>query len=371
MAETSWGTVRGAASEQPGAALDDSLLPHWEFSRTATTVSFDGFTAEFPPPTNRVYGQVNDAVRFASGDLLFNVLPDNICYHFSQRTKKFTFVFELHWGPGALLWSVCPDRNGNIFATISGMRTAPPITDVRLGNWGAIVAVNPRKRAMRTLAERGQVVDPYSLQVLPDGRLLTADFSGFRGEGSAGRVYFVDPFCGDIEVVAEGANMVDPTSAFIDAQGQLWVANGDQDQQDGEVLCFDLATGGSRVVFPRQGRMTGALLGVYPSHDEEFLLATKNEWSNRTRSCVMLIDKSSGVGEKILTADDDNPRFYSTIGCTVGSTLWIAECVNRELIEYDLVERAIRATYDLSPIMRGHRGMRNSFDAVSAFYAVP
>ncbi|MBZ9803456.1 hypothetical protein LB564_17000 [Mesorhizobium sp. ES1-6] len=221
---------------------------------------------------------------------------------------------------------------------------------------------------MRTLIERNLVVDPYSIQILADGRLLICDFGGFEGSG---RVYTVEPLNGHLQVVVEGANLIDPTSAFMDGDGQIWIANGDQNDQDGEVLCFDPAAGTQRVVYPREGNMSGALLGVFPAHDPDFLLATKNEWANRVNTCVLLINKVDGTARKILSGSEDIPKFFSTKGCVVGSTLWIAECVNRELLEVDLPSGNIISRTDLRPIMGGHCGMRNSFDAISAIYDVP
>lgn len=351
----------------PPTSEQDWLVPIWRQSRAERQVSFDGFTASFPPPTNRIFGQINSAVRFAPGDLLFNVIPDNICYHFSQVTRKFTYVFELDWGPGSFLWSVRPDRHGNVFASMSGMRTPPPITDASFGNWGGIIVVNPRKHAMRTLAERGTVVDPYSLQLLPDGQLLVCDFAGF---GGSGRIYTVDALTGQLNVLVEGDFLRDPTSAYIDDGGTIWIANGDQTAQDGEVLCVE-RSGARRIVSPSQGEMTGALLGVFPAHDPKYLLATKNEWANRTKTCILLVEKSSGTSKPILTADEDNPKFFSTLGCVIDDKLWIAECVGRELLEVGLPGGEVLNRIDLRPIMGGHCGMRNSFDSISAIYAVP
>jgi hypothetical protein len=198
--------------------------------------------------------------------------------------------------------------------------------------------------------------------------LLACDFNGFAG---GGQVYVVDPISGQVEVVADGANLIDPTSAFQDDEGIVWIANGDQLQQDGEVVGFDPKRGESRVLYPREGPMSGALLGVFPAHDPGFLIATKNEWANRTKSCVMLIDKVSGAASKILTATENEPKFYSTKGCVIGNDLWVAECVDRELLCVSLPGGEVKDRIDLTGIMGGHCGMRNSFDSISAIYPVP
>jgi hypothetical protein len=367
MPPSSWAEIVNT-SDGSASAEQPARLPVWNYTTKKTEVTFDGFTATFPPPTSRIYGQINKAVRFKSGDLLFNVHPTNVCFHFSQATKRFTYVFELDWGPGTFLWSVLPDQFGNVFCTLSGMRTAAPIVDSDFGNWGGIIAVNPRKHAMRTIAERGTVVDPYGLQLLPDGRLLVTDFTGF---GASGTIYAVDPLNGHLEVLAQGNYLVDPTTSFIDDNQVLWIANGDQNGQDGEILSLDLKTKNLSTVFPRQGPMSGALLGVSKSHDPRFIIATKNEWDQRVKSAVMLIEKATGAATNLLQASEDNPQFFSTICCVVGTTLWTAECCNRELIEYDLARRVVLNKFDLTPIMGGYRGMRNSFDAISGFYAVP
>jgi hypothetical protein len=124
-------------------------------------------------------------------------------------------------------------------------------------------------------------------------------------------------------------------------------------------------------LFARQGRMSGALLGVCKSHDPRYVIAIKNEWDRRVHSVILLIEKATGMAIPLLAASEDNPQFYSTISCVIGNTLWTEECCNRELIEFDLVAKKVRQKYDMSPIMGGHLGMRNSFDAVSGFYPVP
>ncbi|HEX6718361.1 MAG TPA: hypothetical protein VF088_14745 [Pyrinomonadaceae bacterium] len=339
----------------------------WRHYPWGTQVEFEGYKATFPARNGRVYGQINNAVRFKSGDLLFNVHPDNICYLFSQEIKRFTYVFELNWGPGTLLWSVAPDRNGNVFCTLSGIRTGTSITDAAFGNWGGIVVVNPRKHLLKTIAERGEIVDPYSIQVRPDGKLVIADFADF---GGSGRIYSVDSVTGSIEILARGKYLLDPTCAFIDGENVLWIANGDQENQDGEIIALDLSTGERKTVYPREGNMSGALLGVYPV-DDDYIIATKNEWDQRTHSAVILINKKTGEAEKLLQATNESPQFFSNIGSVLGTRLFTAECCNRELIEFDLRERKVIHRYDLSPIMHGHLGMRNSFDAISGVYAIP
>jgi hypothetical protein len=363
MAEFDW------QGQRPGESEEKSLeIPKWSFYATHTEVEYEGYRATFPPQVPRIYGQINSAIRIKSGDLLFNMHPGNVCYHFSQSTKKFSYVFELDWGPGSFLWSVAPDSKGNIFCSISGMRTSGSVVDADFGNWGGIAVVNPRQHALKTIAERGPIVDPYGIRLQSDGTLLVTDFSGF---GSSGRVYSVDPLSGHIRMLAEGDYLVDPTTSFIDDRNVLWIANGDQDAQDGEVLAIDLKTKERRVVYPRKGSMSGALLGVCPSNNDDFLIAVKNEWAERIHSVVMLIEKSTGYATDLLKATEEKPQFYSTICSTSGSTLWLAECCERQLIEFDLVARKILSTYDLTPIMGGHHGMRNSFDAVSGFYVVP
>lgn len=368
MPNSIWPVTTSATGSETNSPSSSAPLPQWTFAADRTEVAFDGFRGSFPPLSNRVYGQINNAVRLAPGDLLFNVHPDNICYQFSPKTGAFTYVFELDWGPGSFLWSVRPDKHGNVFCTVSGMRTAPPIVDADFGNWGAVAVVNPRQHALRTIAERGKVVDPYSVQILDDGRLLVADFAGFSGSGN---IYTVDPVSGHIDILAEGPFLTDPTSAFLDGDGILWIANGDQVKQDGEILAVDTKTGDTRTVYSRQGNMSGALLGVFPSHDERYVLATKNEWDQRVHSAVLLIEKATGAAQPILSATQDSPKFFSNVGAVIGNTLWTAECCDRELIEFDLQSLKEIKRHDLRPIMGGHRGMRNSFDAISAVYAVP
>lgn len=366
MADETWSGRDDDESVPPSQPVT-RIRPQWTYFPWGTTVSYEGFQASFPSRYGRVYGQINNAVRFKSGDLLFNVHPDNICYHFSQQTKRFTYVFELDWGPGTFLWSVAPDRNGNVYCTLSGIRTAPPIVDADFGNWGAVAVVNPRKHMLKTIIEQGPIVDPYSIQIV-GSKLVIADFASF---GGSGRVYTVDVLTGAVQILAEGDYLLDPTTAFIDDDDVLWIANGDQDHQDGEVVAIDLSSGQRRVVYPKQGPMSGALLGVFRAHDTRHVIATKNEWSQRTKSAVMLINKKTGKSKTLLSASEDEPKFFSTIGCVIGSTLWVAECCDRELLEFDLKQDRILNRYDLTPIMGGHRGMRNSFDAISGLYAVP
>src|SRR5262249_42967087 len=189
------------------------------------------------------------------------------------------------------------------------MHTPPPITDAEFGNWGGIAVVNPRKHILRTIVERGAIVDPYSIQVLGDGKLLIADFSSF---GNSGQVYTVDPGTGAVKIMAASSNLIDPTSAFMDDDNVLWIANGDQDNQDGEILELDLVSQQQRVVFPKQGAMSGALLGVAKAHDDGYVIGTKNDWDQRTKSKVMLIEKKSGAAKPLLSGSEDVPQFFST-----------------------------------------------------------
>jgi hypothetical protein len=342
-------------------------MPTWNHTPVGSVLSYDGYRASFPSRGGgRIYGQINKAVRFEKGDLLFNVHPSNVCYHFSPKTKRFTYVFELEWGAGTMLWSVMPDAQGNVYCTLSGMKTTGPVVDAAFGNWGGIVVVNPRKHLLHKIIEAGTVVDPYSLQLLPDGRLLVADFCGF---GRPGRVYKVEPATGGLEVVL-GEGLTDPTTAFEDSDGTLWIANGDQDEQDGELLAISKHKK-RRVVYPRQGPFSGALLGVCRANDEEHVIATKNEWDERVHAKLFLIRKSDGRAEVLIQADEDNPMFFTNINAVVGDSLWFCECVNKELVQFDMKGRAVLAKYDLSPLMFGHRGMRNSFDSISGVYAVP
>lgn len=365
MSDSAWSNIE---LERKESSQKGWLVPEWKLSTKETIVEFDGFSASFSPPSRRIYGQINRAARLEPGDLVFNVQPDNICYSFSRRTRKFTYVFEAAWGPGTLLWCTCPDSNGNIYASMSGMRTSPPIVEADFGNWGGIFVVTPRNEVMRTLSERDPIVDPYGLQLLPDGRLLVADFSGF---GGTGRVYTLNPLNGHTEVIASGNNLVDPVSAYVDDQGVLWIANADLDAVDGEILSVDLNSGATRVVFPRRGEMSGALSGVFAAHESEYVLAASNDWPDRVNTSVFLVEKESGSPTTILQADEANPLNVSNIGAVVGDKLWIAECVNRELLEIELPSGKVTDRVDLTPIMGGHCGMRHSFDAISAIYAVP
>ncbi len=318
-------------------------------------------------PHENIIGQCNEAGVLRPGHLLITVLPSNCCYQVDPETGSITYLFELNWGPGTLLWHAVPDRRGYIYCTLSGIRTPPPVVDAEFGKWGGIVRVNHLDRDIRTIAERGQVIDPYGIDLTDDGRLLIADFADFGGTGS---LYFIDLRSGELRVFAQGGRLIDPVSAVLDDDGSIWVANGDHNSQDGEVLHI-LPDGNQDVVVPRHGPNSGALLGVVRGPHKDQLIAVKNDWNSRVNSRVMLVNKHTKEVTNLLEASEDARKFFCTLPVVSGHNLWVVECCNKILMKYDILDRRVVKEFDLTPVMGGHRGMRNSFDGVPGVSIVP
>lgn len=325
------------------------------------------FEYPFIPAEKRVYGQCNTAGLLKPGHLLVVTLPQNVCYQVDPKSGEFTYLFELNWYKGSFLWCVACDKFGDIYCTMSGLASPPPITNSTFGTWGAIVKVNHRKPSVKALAESKDIVDPYGIQIINDTSLLVSDFGNFGGSGS---VYTIDKYSGAFELVANGGRLKEPTSAFMDIDGNIFVANGDQDDQDGEVVKLDVNRKQS-VVVPREGHRAGALLGVIPGHNDDHIIAVRNEWDHRMNTKIQLVNKLTLESTTLLSANPNERKFFNTVPVCHNGNLWVAECVQKEILCFDVEKRKITKRIDLSKVMGGYRGMKNSFDAVPCIAVVP
>lgn len=317
----------------------------------------------------RVYGQFDTAAQLKPGHLLVVTVPMNVCWQFDPTTGDFRYLFELNWDRGSLLWRVVCNEAGEMYCTMSGLASSPPIVDTAFGTWGAIVRANHRTRKITTLAVSGSgpVVDPFGLQILEDGRLLITDFNDFGGTGS---IYKLDPSTGVIDVIAKGGRLQDPTNSWADRNGVIWVANGDQENQDGEVIGIR-PDGTQSVLIPREGPDSGAVLGIWGSNHPDEVIVSRNEWDRRIKSRVVVANTQTGEVTTLLEGSPEHPQFFGTVGDVIGDTMWVAECCDKHIIEYDLQNRRVRNRHDLSRVMGNYRGMRDSFDSVPSISIVP
>lgn len=351
----------------PASARAETSLGRWGAERPVTTDDIG------------VVGQFNRAATLRAGHLLVVHLARNSCYQVDPESGRAEYLFTLGHEQRPFMWSAVADRRGRIFCSLSGARDPDsPLEDAVFGLAGAIVEVDLRLAAIRTVAAGPALKDPDSLQLIDDGKLLVCDFDGFGGSGN---VYTVDIATGDLEVVVEGGFLHDPVSAYRDADGDTWVANAymhyeyghhgrDVEKDDGELLVVD-GKGRQRVVIPRQSPANGSIVGVSESNVPAQAIVVTGDWPTMETSSVLRVTKATGEVDVLLSASAGDPRFYSTHVGLAGSTLWVGESYTKKLIGYDLGADAVVAEHDFGGVMGPFLGVASSFEGIESVSVVP
>ncbi|HJX82965.1 MAG TPA: hypothetical protein VJ723_01330 [Candidatus Angelobacter sp.] len=325
-------------------------------------------TGTDPYQKGKVAGIFNQAARLKPGNLLVTYPPKHACYQVDPKTGEIGILFSLRQDNGPFFWRAVADRQGAIYCTLSGGRTAAnPISQAIFGIGGFVVRVDHRSGRVDTLIEGKEngVVDPCGI-ALNGNELIIADF--YLQGGPPGLVYSIDKDTGLRKLLIENLN--DPCSAFVDASGTLWIANGLGDS-DGDVLAVD-PKGQVRAVLPRHGQGTGCVTGVCPSNDEKEVIVTKVDWPMMVTTQILRLNKKDGTTELIDSATKSEAKFFTSNGVVVGDIYWYGESiVYKKIFGYNLKTKKIVKEIDCSGIMGTIKGVQTSYDMLEAISVVP
>jgi hypothetical protein len=154
----------------------------------------------------------------------------------------------------------------------------------------------------------------------------------------------------------------------MDGEGTVWVANGDQINQDGTLLRVD-RQGHQSVALDRRGPGSGCMVDVLQTADPNKLVLIRDNLPVLDHSSVELFDKTTGKCEILLSAKPGDSRFFS-LGDIQGDSLWVVEVLGAQIHCIDLGSGKKRAL-DISAFLGPVRGIRSSFTVIESVSVVP
>ena len=314
----------------------------------------------------------NPGVILEPGDLLVTHQGEKSCYRVNPKSGRVDFLFTLARQGGLFIWRAIADSTGTIYCSYSGsIGGKDPFQFAGLGTSGGVLSFEHRELSTgmpwlpptRHLTD-DQLIDPIGFQLLPDGRLLVAEMNNWGGVGS---VVFFDQ-SGTRSTLVAGGRLIDPVKAIQDADGIVWIANGNQVTQDGEVIRVD-PDGRQSILVPKRGHFSGCMVDVLQSSNPNELVVTRDNLPVLDKSSIEIVDKKSGRRRSLIGAEPGRSRFFSQ-GDVFNGSLWVAETIEAKLLKIDLETGAIDAL-DLRDLLGGIRGVRSSFDVVESVSVVP
>jgi hypothetical protein len=307
------------------------------------------------------------------GHLLVTWQRDKSCYQIDPDTGRIEFLFTIGRKSGLFIWRALVDETGTIYCSYSGrIEGEEPFRFAGLGYHGGVIAFEHRELSpempwlptVRYVAG-GEIVDPIGFQRLADGRFLIAEMDDW---GRSGSVFFIDGDGQHKRVVASGGRLVDPVKAVADPDDVVWIANGNQITQDGELLRVD-PHGHQTVVVPKRGHFSGCMVDVLHTADAGELVVIRDNLPRLDNSSVEIVEKSTGRSRVLVKAEPGRSRFFSQ-GDVAGNILWVAESVEAKLLRIELDSGRIDEI-DLSSLLGGARGVRSSFGVLESVSVVP
>jgi hypothetical protein len=323
--------------------------------------------------TDGVWGIFNHAARLVPGHLLLVYLARNACFQLDPESGRSEYLFRLGRENDPFLWRALAGTDGRVYCTLSGGKDlATPHHEAYVGAQGWIVSVDFRLGDIRVVAPGGDFVDPCGFVFLDDGHLLVTDFHGFGGPG--GSVSRVDLASSEVTVLVSGGLLKDPVSAVMAADGALWIANammeGYEKENGGEIIRVD-ADGQQTVVVPQEAHPTGTYVGICTSPVQGEFLVVKNDMPLMEHSALLRLDTATGALHPFDLGDAALPRCYSTHIGVSGSTVWIAESYQRQLIGYDMSQDRVVKRFSLSGILGDYLGLASTFEGIESVSVVP
>ncbi|MES0030399.1 hypothetical protein [Mesorhizobium sp. M0040] len=311
----------------------------------------------------------NYATRPKPGHIIFTMQYDNTCYQLNPSSGVIEFLFEVRQLRKPFLWRAVSDGRGILYASVGGGRFRHgPYDYAVMDRWGGIFSIDFRSQAVKIISVGQHLLMPCFVDILDEDNLLCCGTSDFN---SSGAVYSINVRSGAQRFVYSHPRLRDPVSASYDESGDLWIANSDQNTQDGELIRVS-PNGEVKAVVPFSGTNTGAVCGVCIPRNDEGVVITKMNWPYMIGGLIAQVSRAGGEIEPIMSSTGESPKFFST-GCAVeGDDVWFAENYSKRIIRYNLKKKNVVREYDVSSLLGGnYQGMRNSYMCVENLSVVP